>query len=162
MIATLLLLCLAGVANAEHRGFTQFDVDLPEGWDGEETENFLGGNKDSYMLVLGRKDAEGENFLAQVSVFLLPPLDGTPETIAKKMASMQDNVSTPQKEGKFWTFTGEPRTPSLKSPAVTRIRTTERYVLVIIAQDPQALGAESVVASLRGVTPEAKEALPKN
>jgi hypothetical protein len=162
IVALLLLLCPANVVQAEERTFSRFSVDLPEGWDGEETTNFLNGNKEGYMLVLGKKDDEGENFLAQVSVFLLPALPGTAEAIARQMASMQDNASTPQKDENFWTFSGEPRTETFKAMAVTKVAATTENVLVIISQDPHGLGADALVASLRGITPEAKEALSGN
>jgi hypothetical protein len=162
IVALLLLLCPANIVQAEERIFSQFSVDLPERWDGEETTNFFNGNKEGYMLVLGRKDDEGENFLAQVSVFLLPALPGTVEAIARQMASMQDKASTPQKDGNFWTFSGEPRTETFKATAVTKVAATTKNVLVIISQDPHGLGADALVASLRGITPEAREALSGN
>lgn len=160
----LLLCCLAAGQNqarAEIRAFSRFSVDLPEGWDGEERIGIIRSEStEEYMLTLGLQDREQKKFLAQVSIFLLPNQDGsTGEAFAQKLAELQANTSIPRREGSFWVFTGEPRSQTLKAPAITRVNVTPTRVLIIIAQDPGGMGAESVFSSLRGLTPEARELL---
>ncbi|MDR1660104.1 MAG: protoporphyrinogen oxidase, partial [Desulfovibrio sp.] len=129
------------------------------GWDGEETSGFTGEKGNEYMLVFKKHDEAGENIKGVVSVFLLPPLRDSPAEIAGKLASMQENSTTPCQEGNFWTFSGEPRTQGFKAPAVTRVNATPKHVLIIIVQDPEHLGGDKLFASLKGLTPESREAL---
>lgn len=153
----LLLLCCAIPAQAENRDFAQFSADLPDGWDGQERTAFSTGNQNEYMLVLGKQDQEQERFLAQISIYLLPNTPkSTAENFARKMTELQGDTSEPSQEGRFWTFSGVPRNQTVKGQAVTRVAATPERILIIIAQDPDQIGADKVVDSLRGVTPEAK------
>ena len=153
-----LIICPAEPASARTTTYTHFGADLPDGWDGEENTGFAGEKDNEYMLVFKIHDEEGENIRGVVSVFLLPPLSDSVENIAAKLAAMQNNSTKPQQEGRFWTFSGEPRT-QFKASAITRVSATQGHILVIIVQDPGQLGGERLVDSLRGLTPEAREAL---
>lgn len=160
LFSSLLLLCCAVEAQAEDRAFSKFSADLPEGWTGEEQTAFSVGRDDEYMLVLGKRDAAGEKFVAQVSIFLLPNLPKeSAENFAKKMAELQSDASAPHKEGNFWRFAGEPRNQSFKAPAENYVTATPERILIIIAQDPHNLGADKIIASLKGLEPDARDLL---
>lgn len=160
LFSSLLLLCCTAEALAENRAFSKFSADLPEGWTGEEQTAFSVGRDDEYMLVLAKRDQSDEKFLAQVSVFLLPNLPkDSAENFAKKMAELQSDPSAPRKEGNFWRFAGEPRNQSFKARAENYVTATPERILIIIAQDPQNLGAEAIIASLKGLEPDARELL---
>ncbi|MDR2744522.1 MAG: protoporphyrinogen oxidase [Desulfovibrio sp.] len=150
---------LAAPAQAQMITFTHFSADLPDGWDGEETIGFTGEKGNEYMLVFKKHDDAGENIRGVVSVFLLPPLRGSPEEIAGKLAFMQENSTAPCQNGLFWTFSGEPRTQGFKAPAVTWVNVTPKHVLIIIVQDPEQLGGDKLFSSLKGLTPEGRETL---
>ncbi|MGE9985912.1 protoporphyrinogen oxidase [Desulfovibrio sp. SGI.169] len=156
----LLLLCCAIPAQAAQRSFTQFSADLPDGWDGQERTAFSTGSQDEYMLVLGKQDQERERFLAQISIYLLPNTPkSTAEGFARSMTELQGDATEPRREGHFWTFSGVPRNQTVKGQAVTRVAATPEWLLIIIAQDPEQMGADKIVDSLRGVTPEARAIL---
>jgi hypothetical protein len=147
-----------GRAADQVRAFTRFSAEMPDGWTGDEPEGFAKPEDDRYMLVFTRRDEEGENIKAAVTVFLLPPLRENTEEIAAKLASMQKNSSSPYQDGLFRAFRGEPQT-QFKAPALTRVRSTDRHLLIIIVQDPENLGGERIFASLKALTPDAGEAL---
>jgi hypothetical protein len=154
-----LLIGLAAPVQAQTKIFTYFSADLRDGWDGEENVGFTGEKGNEYMLVFKKHDDTGENIKGVVSLFLLPPLPHGPAEIAGKLASMQEGSTTPHQEGNFWTFSGEPRTQGFKAPAVTWVNATSKHTLVVIVQDPEQLGGKELFASLKGLTPEAEEAL---
>jgi hypothetical protein len=158
-ILFLLFIGLTSPAQAQTKTFTHFSADLPDGWEGEENSGFTDGKGNEYMLIFKKHDDTGENIKGVVSLFLLSPLPDSPAEIAGKLASMQENSTTPYQDGNFWTFTGEPRTQGFKSSAVTRVNATPKHVLIIIVQDPEQLGGDKVFSSLRGLTPEGKEIL---
>ncbi len=142
------------------REFSRFAASLPPGWDGEERTGFSSGADEEYMLVLGVQDAAGERFLAQVSVFVLPNSKGsTAEDFARQMAELQGDATAPRGEGNFQVFSGEPRTQALRGRATTMVSATPERLLIIIVQDPEALGGAEVAAGLRGLTPETRELL---
>lgn len=144
------------------RDFTHFTVLLPPGWEGEEQKGFISDDPGEYLLVLGRKDEEGEKFLAQISIYLLPNKPGaTPEKAAQTLAEAQGDASVPVKEGNMWSFTGEPRTNVIKGAAKTLVNTDKDRMLIIIAQDPENLGSEAILHSLTGKSGEAKSLLGK-
>ena len=160
LLCLLLLLCCAVPAQAAQRAFARFSADLPEGWDGQERTAFSTGSQDEYMLVLGKQDQEQERFLAQISIYLLPNTPkSTAEAFARNMTDLQGDSTEPSREGHFWTFRGVPRNQTVKGQAVTRVAATPEWLLIIIAQDPDQIGAEKIVDSLRGVTPEARAIL---
>ena len=150
-------------APAEARGeraFSRFAAQLPSGWDGEERSGFSSGDREEYMLVLGVQDAAAERFLAQVSVFALPNTKGSSaEDFARQMAELQGDATPPREEGRFWVFSGEPRTQALRGRATTMVTATPERLLIIIVQDPEGLGGAEVAASLRGLTPEMRDLL---
>lgn len=142
------------------REFTHFSARLPAGWDGEEQSGFISGDPGEYLLVLGRKDEEGERFLAQVSVYLLPNKPGAdPQKAAETLAEAQGGASEPVLEGGMWVFTGEPRTNVIKGAAKTMVNTDKDRMLIIIAQDPENLGGAEILRGLAGRTPEARALL---
>lgn len=144
----------------EEREFSRFAASLPPGWDGEERTGFSSGAPEEYMLVLGVQDTAGERFLAQVSVFVLPNLKGSSAgDFARQMAELQADATAPRKEGNFQVFSGEPRTQALRGRATTMVSATPERLLIIIVQDPEALGGAEVAASLRGLTPGTRELL---
>ncbi len=155
-----LLLCCAVTARAETREFALFSVDLPEGWDGGEKQDFKVGDGEGYMLVLTRPAADGERVAAAVSLFVLPNIHHDDSaTHAAKLAKLQENASEPHQEGPFWAFTGEPRSRSVDAPALTRVNVTPERVLIAIVQDTGENHAEQVFRSLRGLTDESRKLL---
>lgn len=161
IFSILCLLCLlAFPIHAEETQFGQFAVTLPPGWDGEEQVGFVSNNDAEYALTLGRKDDSGDTFLAQVSIFLLPNRPGVDaKSAASTLADAQGDASEPLQVGNFWEFTGEPRSRIIKGMSKTRVNADKDFLLIIIAQDPQNLGADDIVASLRGLTPQASQLL---
>ena len=156
----LLFLALPVSLHAGQRTFNEFDVVLPEGWDGDERAGFSSGDRNEYMLVLTRKDAANERHLAQASIFLLPNRPGADaRDFARQMAEIQNDATEPVKEGMFWTFSGAPRNNAVRGRGITRVNASREWLLIIITQDPDDLGAETVVASLRGATARARALL---
>lgn len=144
----------------EERTFRQFSLILPDGWDGEEQTGFISDNPEEYLLVLGKKDAEAERFLAQISIYLLPNRPGVDaKSAAKTLAQSQGDTSPPVLEGNMWTFTGEPRTNVIKGMAKTMVNTNKEKMLIIIAQDPDELGAAEIITSIKGIGQDAKTLL---
>lgn len=153
------LLCPA-IAPAAEVTFSQFAVDLPEGWDGEEKIGFVSENPEEYMLVLLRKDEAGENILAQATIYILPNTRGLgARELASQMSEQQADTSELVQESCFWTFTGEPRSTTLKGQALNKVSTSDGKMLIMIAQDSRNLGANDVLASLRGLNPVASNLL---
>ncbi len=135
--------------NASEKVFSEFAVELPEGWSGDE-----------YMLVLGKLDESQEKFLSQVSIYLLPNINNeNARDFAGKMAEAQGGASEIGQQGNFWVFTGEPRTQSVSGRATTMVTANKDKMLIIIYQDPENLGAENVIKSLKGVTEESARLL---
>lgn len=161
LILSLLLLFVLGIpAFAAETEFGQFAVDLPPGWDGEEQRGFVSDNDKEYALTLGRKDDAGDNFLSQVTIFLLPNKPGADaRAAARTLAESQGNASEPEQDGVFWRFTGEPRSRTIKGMGTTMVNADQDYLLIIIAQDEHNLGAGAIISSLRGLSPEAKKLL---
>lgn len=140
------------------REFSQFSVILPAGWDGDEQSGFISDNPEEYLLTLGR--TRDDNFVAQVSIFLLPNKPGaSAEKAARQLAEAQGDASEPAKKDNFWIFTGEPRTKAMKGIATTMVNATPEHLLIIIAQDPENLGSQELLQSLRGQTPLATSLL---
>ncbi|MBQ7585613.1 MAG: hypothetical protein IJU40_05125, partial [Desulfovibrionaceae bacterium] len=46
------------ISKADPQDFLEFSFDLPQGWDGGEKVGFSTGDREEYMLILGKKDAE--------------------------------------------------------------------------------------------------------
>lgn len=161
--ALLLALAVASAAQAGERArFRHFSAILPAGWDGAEQTAFISNDPLEYQLTLGKKDESGDNFAAQVSIFLLPNRPGADsETAARILAESQADASAPGRAGEFWIFDGEPRTRAITGRGRTMVRTIPERMLIIIAQDPLNLGADGIIASLRGETDEAAQLLGK-
>ncbi len=146
--------------NASEKVFSEFAVELPEGWSGDERKDFLGKKSGEYMLVLGKLDESQEKFLSQVSIYLLPNINNeNARDFAGKMAEAQGGASEIGQQGNFWVFTGEPRTQSVSGRATTMVTANKDKMLIIIYQDPENLGAENVIKSLKGVTEESARLL---
>lgn len=151
---------LAAQAADSERSFSQFIVTLPPGWDGDEQSGFVSDDSEEYALTLGKKDAEGDSFVAQVTIYLLPNKPGADaKSAAEKLTEAQGDATKPVKEGNFWVFSGEPRSRAVKGMAKTLVNADKDDLLIIIAQDPQHQGAEQILASLKGNTPKAKKML---
>lgn len=147
-------------AETKNREFSQFVVNLPDGWDGEEQKGFVSGDEEEYQLSLGRMDEAKDEFLAQVSIYMLPNKNGvTSKEAALQLAEAQGGSSEPIEEGNFLVFRGEPRSKLIKGVATTMVNVNPQRMLIIIAQDPANLGSREVIKSLRGVTPEAQQML---
>ena len=146
---------------AEERSYTLFTVDVPNGWDGGEKQDFtVGEGGQGYMLVLTCPAADEDRVAAAVSLFVLPNMHHDDSaTHAAKLAAMQENASAPRQEGPFWSFTGEPHSKSIDVPAVTRVNVTDEKVFIAIVQDSGSYGAEKVFQSLRGLTDETRRML---
>lgn len=131
------------------KDFSHFSAELPEGWDGDEQSGFITDNKNEYLLTMGKKDEKGDQFLAQVSIFILPNKPGaTSEQAARRLAEAQGDSTEPAQEGKFWVFEGEPRSRTIKGLAKTRVKANPEYLFIIICQDPLNLGGEEIISSL--------------
>ena len=112
------------------------------------------------MLVLTCPAADEERVAAAVSLFVLPNIHHDDSmTHAAKLAALQENASTPHREGPFWSFTGEPHSKSIDVPAVTRVNVTDEKVFIAIVQDSGSYGAEKVFQSLRGLSDETRRLL---
>ena len=154
------LFCCAHDAQAEIQAFGRFSADLSQEWAGEEREGFRSGNPEEYMLILAHQNPATQATDALVSLFIIPNEDGgSSEEVARKLAQFQADATAPRQDGVFWAFTGEPRSPSFRAPAVTRVRATPQRVLIAIVQSQDTTEAEAVFAGLRGLTPEARELL---
>lgn len=148
-------------AEAERKAeYSHFSLLLPPGWAGDEQTGFVSDNPEEYALTLGIKDEGGDHFLAQISIYLLPNKPGADsETAAKTLAEAQGDATPPVEVGNFWQFEGEPRSRTIKGKGITRVKATPENLLIIIAQDPQNLGAEQILASLKGESDKAKQML---
>ena len=154
-ILLLLFLLLGSVQNiqAEPINFQEFGFDLPKGWDGEEKMGFSSGDRNEYMLILGKKDAEGERYLATISIYLLPNKPGKDaKTSAKLLAANQGDATEPVQEGVFWVFTGDPRDNVLKGIAQTKVAATKDYLLIIISKDHTENEAPKILESMKPLT----------
>ena len=159
-LALIIFLVLLKPATAEEKNFKEFTVDLPEGWNGEDRTNFLGGKGGEYLLTLGARDEKGERFLAQISIFLLNNKNGEEaRKFAIKMAALQDGASEVVREGNFWTFHGEPHTQDITGQAKTRVAADNAHILIIISHDPENLGSEKITRSLKGISERARKLL---
>lgn len=159
-ILTLVFFVNAAFAGGTEQVFSEFAATLPDGWSGEERKDFLGKKGDEYMLVLGVLDEGQEKFLAQTSIYFLPNINKeNARDFAVKMAEAQGGASELSEDGNFWVFTGEPRTQTVTGRAKTMVAADPEYLLIIISQDPENLGADKVIQSLRGTTEAARKLL---
>lgn len=155
-----LTICFLNSPLAAQRDFSEFSLDLPEGWDGDERSGFTSGDRNEYMLVLGKKDPEGDHYLAHISLFFLPNKPGkTALESAKTLAQSQAEATEPTQEGVFWVFTGDPRDNVLKGRGKTRVAANEESLLIIIVKDPGQTGADSILDSLTPRSERAKKLL---
>lgn len=165
-----LLLCLAAPALAAEKNtgtpkhaaspttFERFSAVLPQGWSGEEQSGFHSGDDLEYMLIIGKKGKT--SFEASLTVFILPNEKGQDaRALAEQLSQMQNNPSAVTEKDGFWCFTGEPRSKISSGEALTRVRATQKRLLVIVSIDPDNLGADKVFKSLVPLTPDAKELL---
>ncbi len=150
------ILAIAGCASRafgaentpEMREFSQFAMLLPSGWDGDEQTGFISDDPGEYQITLGRKDDNGDNFLAQVSIFLLPNKPGINSRQAvEKLREAQGDATEAREEDGF------------KGRARTMVRATPENLLIIMAQDPQNLGSDEIMRSLHGISPTARQLL---
>lgn len=142
------------------KNYSHFSLILPPDWDGEEQQGFVSDDPAEYILTLGKKDDAGDNFLAQLSIYILPNRPGaSPRQAAQTLAEAQGDASEPVLIDGLWTFTGIPRSNVIKGQATTYVNTNRERMLIIIAQDPQNLGTREILASLRPLSPEARELL---
>ena len=58
LLALVFLLTAAVSAPAAEKTFSQFAVDLPDGWTSDERPGFQSGHPDEYMLLLGKRGEE--------------------------------------------------------------------------------------------------------
>lgn len=150
----------AGENEGGSRTFAHFAVNLPPGWDGDEQKGFITDNSDEYLLTLGKKDAEGERFVAQVSIFLLPNKPGVnSEEAARRLASEQGDSTKPVQDGPFWVFEGEPRSRTVAGRGITRVATNPQWMLIIIAQDADGKDAAEIMRSLAPVSDISRQLL---
>lgn len=140
--------------------FSEFSAELPEEWDGDEQTGFVSDNPAEYSLTLGRKDESGDNFAAQITIYLLPNKPGvSAREAAMRLTESQGDATEPKQQGNFWVFTGEPRSRTVKGQATTMVNATPDDLLIIIAQDTRNMGAADIIESLRGLTPRARAIL---
>lgn len=142
------------------RQFSRFEIFLPPGWDGDEQSGFISDNREEYMINVAKKDQEGDRYLAQVSIYILPNTGAnSSEQAAKVLAEAQADSTEPVQEGIFWTFSGEPRTNIVHGRARTLVRALPEKMLIIIAQDAEGHDSAAIISSLKGLTPDARELL---
>lgn len=145
---------------ANETEFSKFRVNLPQGWTGDETTGFISDNPEEYMLAFTKKNEAEDAVAAQVTLYLLP---NKPQKNARDsaliLAQAQGEATAPYQDGVFWTFKGEPRTNTLKGAGQTWVNSDRDYLLIIIAQDPDNLGAMELVKSLSGKSDEARKLL---
>lgn len=147
-----------GAEGGELTAFTHFSLVLPPQWSGEEQRGFISDNPGEYVLTLGRR--AGDEFLAQVSIYLLPNKPGaTAGAAARILTQSQGEATEPVQEGDFWVFWEQPRTNVVKGRPRTMVNADSQNLLIIIAQDEGNLGASEIIRSLRGRTGEARRLL---
>ena len=147
----------ASPALASERTFTEFALDLPEGWDGSDRAGFISKDRNEYMLVVGKKDEANEQYLAHISLFLLPNKPGkNAHDSAQVLAEQQADASELRERGLFWTFTGNPRDNVLKGMATTYVAASPETLCIIIVKDPSQINAVDILESLRPVSDRAK------
>lgn len=145
---------------ATERTFSEVAFDLPSGWDGDERAGFITGNRDEYMVSLGKKDEKGETYLAQLTIYILPNTQSvTSVEAAQKLAKDQDDSTSPVEEKPFWKFSGYPQSNILKGMAVTYVVTNNEWLCIIISQNPDSEEGQKIVASLKGKSERARALL---
>ena len=158
LLALVFLLTAAVSAPAAEKTFSQFAVDLPDGWTSDERPGFQSGHPDEYMLLLGKRGEEAVE--AHITIFILPNKDKMDaKTFASRMREMQDAPTDLQQEGAMWTFRGTPRSRAMVMETLTRVSADAARILIIMEQDPAGLGTARVVESLRDLTPASKALL---
>lgn len=158
LLALVFLLTAAVSAPAAEKTFSQFAVDLPDGWTSDERPGFQSGHPDEYMLLLGKRGEEAVE--AHITIFILPNKDKMDaRTFASRMRDMQDAPTDLQQEGNMWIFRGTPRSRAMAMETLTRVSADDARILIIMEQDPAGLGTAKVVDSLRGLTPASKALL---
>ena len=146
LLALVFLLTAAVSAPAAEKTFSQFAVDLPDGWTSDERPGFQSGHPDEYMLLLGKRGEEAVE--AHITIFILPNKDKMDaKTFASRMREMQDAPTDLQQEG------------AMAMETLTRVSADDARILIIMEQDPAGLGTARVVESLRGLTPASKALL---
>ena len=157
---TALFFLFPNTLQAEVREFREFRITLPEGWDGGEKSGFSSGDRNEYMLVLGKKDSAGERYLAHITLFFLPNKPGKDaHESAKTLAKSQADSTEPVKDGLFWVFTGDPRDNILKGKGTTRVAADRENLLIIIIKDPENTHAEDILKTLTPLSERAKKLL---
>ena len=138
LLALVFLLTAAVSAPAAEKTFSQFAVDLPDGWTSDERPGFQSGHPDEYMLLLGKRGEEAVE--AHISIFILPNKDKMDaRTFASRMREMQDAPTDLQQEGNMWTFRGTPRSRAMAMETLTRVSADDARILIIMEQDPAGL-----------------------
>ena len=136
LLALVFLLTAAVSAPAAEKTFSQFAVDLPDGWTSDERPGFQSGHPDEYMLLLGKRGEEAVE--AHITIFILPNKDKMDaRTFASRMREMR----------------------AMAMETLTRVSADDARILIIMEQDPAGLGTAKVVESLRGLTPASKALL---
>ncbi len=151
----LLLLCILSAAVphnvlAEELAFEEFFCNLPDGWDGNERVGFISRDREEYMLTFVLKDSLEENYLAFISLYLLPNKPGkNSEESALALAREQADASKPVRSGPYWVFTGNPRDKTLPGMATTYVASNAKSLLIIIVKDPGKHHADDIIKTLR-------------
>ena len=85
LLALVFLLTAAVSAPAAEKTFSQFAVDLPDGWTSDERPGFQSGHPDEYMLLLGKR---GEDVYKRQPVRRLPrPAAGSQKNLPCRRVS---------------------------------------------------------------------------
>lgn len=160
LLGACILLSSAAFTMAEPHLYSEISVDLCDLWEGEERTAFITGNRDEYMLTLGKKNPTGDAYIAQISIYILPNKTGaTAKNSAVELAKKQDDASIPEQDGLFWKFTGYPKSNIVKGMATTRVAATNEWWCFIISQDSQTNETEKMISTFRGVTERSKSLL---
>lgn len=165
LLGIMVIVCTFAVTSqcfAEERRFSEIVLDQPVGWDGDERAGFITGNRNEYLVTLGKKDTSEESYLAQVSIYIIPNTQGlSAEESAIALATQQDDSTAPVREGLFWKFSGYPRSNIIKGMTVTRVAATREWWCIIMAQGTNEHEADEIIASLSGLSERAKILLGK-
>ncbi|MBQ9536846.1 MAG: protoporphyrinogen oxidase [Desulfovibrionaceae bacterium] len=160
LLTIILHLTLLVNVQAAPREFLEFKVDLPADWDGGERVGFSTGDRNEYMLILGKQDQEKERYLATINIFLLPNKPGTnAHDSAEALQAKQAETTPLERVGQFWSFSGDPRDNVLKGRATTFVAANHETLLIIIIKDPLNQGAQAIFKSLEPITTRAKAVL---
>ena len=162
IIFSYLLFC-SQLALATTAEFSEFALELPQGWEASEHSGFITKDRNEYMLIISKKDQEEQKYLAHISIYLLPNKEHkSSEQWATDLCAMQAETTQPVQAGQFWFFTGNPRDNVLKGRGTTIVTSDPTTLAIIIVKDPSDLKAKEILPSLRPISKRAQDLFKEN